>query len=176
MKLSREKIKELLSGAGEGARLRDLGFAILCLAIEDPLIAYRIIYNQTEPSGSKEEQKMLKDAKIESLMKSVGEIIFPTSAAGGKKRGKNDELDQDEIRERLMRELSVLTDIRDNKSDELDAKDYASISGRIADILVKLKDKFGAVDKARDQRIVVLHKYNDICPYCHREIEINREG
>lgn len=171
MKLDKESIKRIVADAGDGARLKDLGYAILCLAVEDPVVAYRMIYNQAEPIDSKAPDKKLKSACISKMTSEVQPILFPAKA---KKGTRKDELDQDEIRERLMSELKVLTDIRDNKSDELDAKDYASISGRIADILVKLKEKFGAVDRSNDQRVVVLQKYNDICPYCHREISVKR--
>ena len=52
---------------------------------------------------------------------------------------------------------------------EVRGKEMATVVGRIADIRVKLTDKYGATQKEDNHRVVVISKYSSVCPYCHKE-------
>ena len=50
---------------------------------------------------------------------------------------------------------------------EIEAKDALKIE---ADLRVKLNDKFSVTEDVKDQVVYTFEKYNDICPYCSREV------
>jgi hypothetical protein len=53
------------------------------------------------------------------------------------------------------------------ENEEIDKKDGLKI---LADLSVKLNDKFNVADNTKNQVVIVNQKFNDVCPYCNREI------
>ena len=74
----------------------------------------------------------------------------------------------------MENDLRDIEDFINTNKDMLEPKEMAALIGRKSDIRVKLAEKFGTSDKSEENRVVVIAKYNDICPYCHREISIKK--
>jgi hypothetical protein len=50
---------------------------------------------------------------------------------------------------------------------EVDKKDGLKI---LADLSVKLNDRFSVQAEVKDQIVIVEQKYNDVCEYCQHEV------
>lgn len=79
-------------------------------------------------------------------------------------------LTYDELKAGLESDLRALIALRDNPDTNLSTAEQVQITKQIADIRVKLTEKFGTTEQSGEQRVVVLTKFDSICPYCGREI------
>lgn len=177
--LDKNAIKRIIAkmqDTGYNVCLRDIAYVLLCLHINDKPLAYLAAF------GENIDAKGIADYSESDRMYTLSTLMKAETEKGSEvKQDLDDTEDEDklpdsmsydEVKAGLEDDLRRLIAIRDNMGETADPKEAATIAGRIADIRMKLVERFGTQSKSEEGRIVVLQKFNDICPYCHREIAV----
>lgn len=153
--LSNEKIAEIIErckGKGLIVRVRDIAYVVLCSVFEDNEVAYKTLfgeYDSVDNYDNKDEIIELKKIIKSVTTKTHEDITFEENKAYMLKLKKDTEA-----------AMAV---------GEIDKKDGLKI---LADLSVKLNDKFSVNEEVKDQMVVVNTKYNTVCPYCRHETYI----
>lgn len=153
----------------ENARARDVMFVANKLIFDyESVFLYKSIINSsaTEDEVCKYESSDL----IRFIEREVASLKLK------KYSSYNNSISFDENRQGLEEELNNLLEIRKKTSDGFDApldiKDQLALSKGIADIRVKLNDKFGSNEKEINRVVSVHTKNNFICPINNKECYI----
>lgn len=179
--LDKDAVRRIIAGMqdnGYKACLRDIAYVLLCMHIGDRQLAYLAAFGENMDSGKvadySEADRMYTLSKL--IREEIGKAYEVKQNPDDRKDedGKPDGMSYDEVKAGLEDDLRRLIAIRDNMKDDADPREAATIAGRIADIRMKLVERFGTQSKSEEGRIVVLQKFNDICPYCHREIAVRK--
>ena len=163
----REIVNEL-RGRGLDAGLRDVTFAIMNKMFGDQAFAFRCAFG--DPPYKAEPEEYFKCEKVKSVREAL-EKFFPS--------GEEEQqlVTFDELKKGLIDDMNALILLRDQQTDDgkstLEPKEMAQVVARIADIRVKLTEKFNTTQRVLEQRVVVENKYNGICPYCRHEISVD---
>lgn len=132
---------------------KDIAFAILCDALEDKTLAYRLAYRKSD----KDAANFYETPRFKKLLDTlepfgIGNI---DSNAITKEENKNELL-------KMLDKIQVEVD-RGN----LDMKDALKMQ---TDIRVKLNDKFEMEESQKQKRIIVVpSKHDVVCPHTQRE-------
>lgn len=142
-----------MSENGYAITVRDISFLLLCRSYDDATVAYKSIFgdcSETELGVYTKSKSMvaLKKLLTEEFGWDKDDITFEENKAYMLKLKKDTE--------KAMEDGTI------------EAKDGLKI---LADISVKLNDKFGAKEEMKDQMVEVVVKYNEICS-CGREIYV----
>lgn len=173
-KISIEDFNKILSDAkkmGHSLRMSDIFYTFELQRFESKNIVYTVLFGK----GSKQEEIDNYDNsnKIKFLKKYIN-VNYPISSSDRNeqlKRGRKKKVVEDheditfEENKAYMLKLKKETEEAIKKG-EIEKKDGLKI---LADLSVKLNDKFAVSEKQDEQRIIVYKKYNDIC-VCGREI------
>ena len=154
--LSDNKIKEIIDyckNHGFDVRVRDIAYSLLTMEMENARIAYQCIFGSTATES--EADSYAQSERILFLNKKVLE----ESAAG-------ENITFEENKAYMLR-LKRMTEA-EMAAGQIDKKDAIKI---LAEISVKLNDKFAVAEETRDQIVMVNVKYNSICK-CGRELYI----
>lgn len=160
--ITNEKINEIIAScreAGYEVRVRDISFVLLCRFFQDREIPYRTLIDN---SGQSDEAKIAayadseRIAYISSLLSQEVKQAMPSSSPISFNENFQEML---EVRQRTKEALAA---------GRMEEKDGLKI---LADISVKLNDKFGVNDATSQQVVIVDAKYNSICQ-CGRELYI----
>lgn len=170
-KLKTEQVKgiiDALRGAGLSVGLRDVTYAVLSeIGFSERALAFRAVFGDSPEVPLDEYGALEKSVRTASA---VREALYSGSGSRG------EEITFDELKSGLIDDLRALEKLRDSVDGDgnpvLDAKEMAAVVARITDIRVKLTEKFNTTETVVEQRVEVLQKYSDICPYCHREISL----
>ena len=183
MKLTSAEIRLVVSDArkrGFDAGLRDVSFAILSNYMEEPAYAYRAIFGDNPEVSYQDYMHAGKTVFIRDTMSVYlddDEEDVGLKAPDDEKKTEERSMSFDEIKAGLEEDLKSLIALRDQVDDDgksmLEPKEMATVVGRIADIRTKLVERFGSSEKKEEQRVIVLQKFNDICPYCGHEVAID---
>lgn len=173
MLLNIDQVKGLLSELKEGrydVGLRDLSYVILCRSFADHQLAFRALFHDQPDLPFELYDRSDKVNAITSFL----EDNYPDDApVASQPAGKEEAISFDDLKQGLIDDMKSLEALRDMKDEEgnptLEPKEMATVVGRIADIRVKLTDKYGATQKEDNHRVVVISKYSSVCPYCHKE-------
>lgn len=151
-----------LADDGFNVTPREIALAMLCHVMDCGEVAYALLYGGT----AEDMDAMFSSPEYEAV------DAYYTKMFGA------DALSYDEVKRGLERDIVQMQDfIKDNqKTGALEPRDIAALMGRISDMRVKLVDKFGTAEKSEEHKIVVLNKFNDICPWCGREISVPKEN
>ena len=163
MELTIEKVGEILTRAnsnGLNLKVRDISYVLLTRYFEDKSYAYRVCFGadanysdkaikeHEDSEGYKFLKAILNDVReVETAPRYAEDITFEENKAYMLKLKK----DTEEAMDR----------------GELEAKDGLKI---LADLSVKLNDKFSVQAEVKDQMVFVNAKYNDVCEYCQHEV------
>lgn len=153
--LSNEKIAEIIDkckSKGLIVRVRDIAYVVLCSVFDDNEVAYKTLfgeYDSVDKYDNKDEIVELKKIIKSVTAKTHEDITFEENKAYMLKLKKDTE-----------NAMAV---------GEIDKKDGLKI---LADLSVKLNDKFSVNEEVKDQMVVVNTKYNAVCPYCQHETYI----
>ena len=173
MKIGIEEIKKIVSDGktmGYSLRTADI-FYIFAVQIFNE----KILYEQLFGGGSEEEITSYNSSDKIKFLKKYINSNYPSIYSG-----KNEQPNR--VRQKKTSTEHEDITFEENKAYMLKLKketEEAIINGEIekkdglkilADLSVKLNDKFAVSEKQDEQRIVVLSKYNDTCPYCRHEI------
>ena len=159
--MDNEQIKgtiEHFKESGETIRVRDIAYTLLSKMFADNKTAYQCLFG-TEGYDDYADDEMR--SKLEQYMSDEGYIksISTDADTGGITFEQN------------RREMEILLEKTQQAMDDglVDPKDALKI---MADIRVKLNDKFKVESKQQARYIVVQKRYNNVCPHCNREIYI----
>lgn len=153
--LSNEKIAEIIDkckSKGLIVRVRDIAYVVLCSVFDDNEVAYKTLfgeYDSVDKYDNKDEIIELKKIIKSVTAKTHEDITFEENKAYMLKLKKDTE-----------NAMAI---------GEIDKKDGLKI---LADLSVKLNDKFSVNEEVKDQMVVVNTKYNAVCPYCQHETYI----
>lgn len=173
------KIMEDARMRGFEPRIRDIAYAVLRAKFEDSTIAYAVVFEQSKSDKAVVDydkqpmiqylvRQMIKDNHAEDVPK-IEEQMAEIEATQNAAQGADITFEENKAAmvELISRTETALED------GTIDVDKGLKI---IADLRVKLNDKFGATDKAAAQYIFVKPKYNMICPHTHRECwQIDKE-
>ena len=173
MKIGTDEIKKIISDGktmGYSLRVADI-FYIFALQIFNE----KILYEQLFGNGSDEDLKLYGSSdKIKFLKKYIG-ANYPSIDSYGSQQEKKlkpkkqtvkyEDITFEENKAYMLKLKKDTEEAMENG--DIEKKDGLKI---LADLSVKLNDKFAVSEKQDEQRIVVLSKYNDTCPYCRHEI------
>lgn len=153
-----KKTIEHFKESGETIRVRDIAYTLLSKMFADNKTAYQCLFG-TEGYDDYADDEMR--GKLEQYMSDEGYIksISTDADTGGITFEQN------------RREMEILLEKTQQAMDDglVDPKDALKI---MADIRVKLNDKFKVESKQQARYIVVQKRYNNVCPHCNREIYI----
>ena len=143
---------------GDTIRVRDIAYTLLSKMFADSKTAYQCLFG-TEGYDDYAEDEIR--SKLEQYMSDEGYIrsVSTDADTGGITFEQN------------RREMEILLEKTQQAMDDglVDPKDALKI---MADIRVKLNDKFKVESKQQARYIVVQKRYNNVCPHCNREIYI----
>lgn len=175
MELTPQQVKDIVLGLrdrGMDVVLRDVSFVVLASVYGDESLAFRAIFGG---SPDVDEESYLALPKLLEVRKAVlaAQPERPAESSG-------DAVSFDDLKEGLIADMRALEELRDLKDDEgrsaLDAKELATVVARIADIRVKLTEKFNTTERVVEQRVVVNQKFNSVCSWCGHEIAIGPQN
>ena len=132
--------------------VRDIAYVVLCSVFDDNEVAYKTLfgeYDSVDKYDNKDEIIELKKIIKTVTTKTHEDITFEENKAYMLKLKKDTE-----------NAMAI---------GEIDKKDGLKI---LADLSVKLNDKFSVNEEVKDQMVVVNTKYNAVCPYCQHETYI----
>lgn len=159
--MDNEQIKKTIEhfkDIGETIRVRDIAYTLLSKMFADSKTAYQCLFG-TEGYDDYADDEMR--GKLEQYMSDEGYIrsVSTDADTGGITFEQN------------RREMEILLEKTQQAMDDglVDPKDGLKI---MADIRVKLNDKFKVESKQQARYIVVQKRYNNVCPHCNREIYI----
>lgn len=155
-------IKQIIQDCGNAGfevKVRDVAFVFLTEHFEDTAVAAKAVYGE-EAAKNNDAIQFLK-----SYMEKKKYIGLKNAAKSGDKTA--DALSFEENKAEMV-SLIAQTEAA-MKSGDVEMKDGLKI---IADLRVKLNDKFKVVDDSKDSLVVVETKYNDVCEYCGHEISV----
>ena len=154
--MTNEEIKEVIEyfrKQGTQVRVRDIAYVLLSKMFENSVTAYQCLFGNV---GFDEYNDAKERREIESYLRLQGYLRTESSS-------------QDELSfEQNKREMQGLIE-RFEQGMENGTIDPAVGLAKIADIRVKLNDKFNIQEEQQERVIQVLRKYNAVCD-CGREI------
>jgi hypothetical protein len=159
--MDNEQIKKTIEhfkDIGYTIRVRDIAYTLLSKMFADSKTAYQCLFG-TDGYDDYADDEMR--SKLEQYMSDEGYIrsVSTDADTGGITFEQN------------RREMEILLEKTQQAMDDglVDPKDALKI---MADIRVKLNDKFKVESKQQARYIVVQKRYNNVCPHCNREIYI----
>lgn len=158
--VNERKISEIIShcgNAGYQIRVRDIAYAFLLKHISDKTIAYKCVFGQ--PDSEKEVDSYHNSTEISYLRSYIDYNVEPKQEKKKGKKGKDDDLISFEENRAAMVDLLTKTQVAMDNG-EIEPKDGLKI---LADLRVKLNDKFNVNEVVKDQLVIVEPKYNMIC-------------
>lgn len=159
--ISNEDLNKIIEKAqkdGYFIKVRDISYVILRNCFEDYSVAYISLYGGMDKD---EIEKYENSKEIAYLKKVVSKYIHKRKGA------KEGDITFEENKAYM---LKLKADTEKAMADgEIETKDGLKI---LADISVKLNDKFAVSDMTKEQLIFVNIKYNSICDKCGAELYI----
>ncbi len=166
-KLDVKKIIEDCSASGYEIRVKDIAYCLLKSQIDEIDIVYNCIFNKcTDMNVISNYDKNKRIRFLERYIKanySSNVDTVPQNETQDEELLEN--ISFEENKAALVRRLNEI--VKWEKNGDLSKERAAKLEIEIRKII---NDKFGVTDKSEEQKIVVLSKYNDICPYCRHEI------
>lgn len=155
-------IKKIIQDCGEAGfevKVRDVAFIILSEYFEDSTVAAKAVYGEDAT----------KDNEAIPFLKTYMEKKYLGAKKGNSAIG-NPAADDLSFEQNKAAMVKLIDSTEKAMLDgEIEKKDGLKI---IADLRVKLNDKFKVVDESKDSLVVVESKYNDVCEYCGHEIAV----
>ena len=163
MELTIEKVGEILTRASENGlnlKVRDISYILLTRYFEDKSYAYRVCFgadSDYSPDAIQKHEESEGYKFLKTILNDVREGGFMTRYA--------EDITFEENKAYMLKLKKDTEDAMDRG--ELEAKDGLKI---LADLSVKLNDKFSVQAEVKDQMVQVNMKYNDVCEFCSHEV------
>ena len=168
MNISIEDIKKIIEDAskkGFKIGVRDIAFVVLLDAFENEDIAYKCLFG-SESGFMQEYASVYARTGAVEYIKDYIDILSTNNGA----RSKKQDVDDITFDENKSYMITLKKDTEEAMANgEIEKKDALKI---LADISVKLNDKFNVKDANEDRQVVIVqNKFNAICE-CGREIYV----
>lgn len=168
MNISIEDIKKIIEDAskkGFKIGVRDIAFVVLLDAFENEDIAYKCLFG-SESGFMQEYASVYAHTGAVEYIKDYIDIL----SANNGSRSKKQDIDDITFDENKAYMIKLKKDTEEAMANgEIEKKDALKI---LADISVKLNDKFNVKDANEDRQVVIVqNKFNAICE-CGREIYV----
>lgn len=163
--ISTEQIKQTIADckkAGHTVSVRDISYVILATHFEDGLVAYKSIFGNDYDYNQEYWNTYDQTASIEYLRSYVEMTLLNNK----KVKNLSDDISFEENKAYMLKLKKDTEEAIQNG--ELEKKDGLKI---LADLSVKLNDKFRINQEEREQMVIVSPKYNTLCK-CGRELYI----
>lgn len=167
--LTNEQIKSITEGCakkGYSVNVRDIAFIILSNEFDDLSVAYKAIFGSEPDFDISYAYAYNETGSIKYLRTCVDDYTTNVNQRRKKRDSNYDDISFEENKAYLLKLKKDTEKAMENE--EIEVKDGLKI---LADITVKLNDKFAVQDNSTEQMVVVNCKYNAICE-CGREIYI----
>lgn len=166
--INNDVLNQILNEAkseGIDAKVRDVCFALLSQHIEDKVIVFRCLFDSESKMPESQAEYYIKSKKVKCLEKIIKPHVKNVVEKPSSKKTKENSISFDE---NLAYMLNIKKETEEAmRSGEMDKKDALKI---LADITVKLNDKFNVNEEVKEQMVVVAPKYDHICPVCSTEV------
>ncbi|MGN0930041.1 MAG: hypothetical protein ACI4N3_05360 [Alphaproteobacteria bacterium] len=166
--LTNEQLKNITEECAEkgySVTVRDIAFIVLSNEFDDISVAYKAIFGSEPDFNISYATTYNETSSIKYLRSCINDNTFDIGQI--KKKDSNyDDISFEENKAYLLK-LKKDTE-RAMEKEEIEVKDGLKI---LADITVKLNDKFAVQDNSAEQMVIVNCKYNSVCE-CGREIYI----
>lgn len=168
MNISIEDIKKIIEGAskkGFKIGVRDIAFVVLLDTFEDEDIAYKCLFGSESGFMQEYASVYARTGAVEYIKDYIN--ILSTNNGSRSKKQDVDDITFDENKSYMIKLKKDTEEAMANG--EIEKKDALKI---LADISVKLNDKFNVKDANEDRQVVIVqNKFNAICE-CGREIYV----
>lgn len=168
MNISIEDIKKIIEGAskkGFKIGVRDIAFVVLLDTFEDEDIAYKCLFGSESGFMQEYASVYARTGAVEYIKDYIN--ILSTNNGSRSKKQNVDDITFDENKSYMIKLKKDTEEAMANG--EIEKKDALKI---LADISVKLNDKFNVKDANEDRQVVIVqNKFNAICE-CGREIYV----
>lgn len=163
MELTIEKVGEILTRASENGlnlKVRDMSYILLTRYFEDKSYAYRVCFGADADYSAKAIKEYEESEGYKFLKTALNEV-----REGGFVSRYAEDITFEENKAYMLKLKKDTEEAMDRG--ELEAKDGLKI---LADLSVKLNDKFSVQAEVKDQMVFVNAKYDDVCEYCQHEV------
>ena len=159
------KILSDAKAAGHDVKVRDVCFVFLCRFLDDKVTAFRSLFDK---DGKMHESQISNYIKSEKILY-LEETLKGIELKGSKQKRRKVEGEDITFDENLAYMLKLKKETEEAMNDgKIDKKDALKI---LADITVKLNDKFNISEEHKEQMVIVNCKYNAVCE-CGKELYI----
>lgn len=162
--ISNEQIKRAIEDcarANHTISVRDISYVLLSMHLDDSLVAYKCIFGN-DYDYNQDYHTTYDQTSTMTYLKSYVEFTLLNDK--GKKK-KNEDISFEENKAYMLG-LKKQTE-EAMAAGEIDKKDGLKI---LADLSVKLNDKFNVSDSSQEQYVHVFAKYDAVCSRCGAEI------
>lgn len=169
MKIGVSEINNIIEhckSMGYSLRVGDIVYIFALQGFKDKKVVYNALFGVGATAAEVEEYDSSK--KMKALSRYLKSKYFKGIPTDDKKEYRD--ISFDENKEALIKLLDKIQSMAANG--EIEKKDAVKLE---TDIRTKLNDKFAVSDKQDDSKVVVLNKYNDVCPYCHHEVRVKTD-
>lgn len=162
--ISNEQIKRTIEDcakANHTVSVRDISYVLLCMHFDDSLVAYKCIFGN-DYDYNQEYHATYDQTATMAYLKTYVEFTLLNDK---KKKTKTEDISFEENKAYMLG-LKKQTE-EAMAAGEIDKKDGLKI---LADLSVKLNDKFNVSDSSQEQYVHVFAKYDAVCSRCGAEI------
>ena len=164
--LSEYRIKEIIEDCkskGFDIKVRDISFMLLSMHMPED-IAYKSVFYSDETNF----EEYNSSSRV-VFLKSYWRFNVTDELTSNVQETKGITYDENKAAmERLIRDLTDSI----NRDDYADEKSKITAQKTVADLRIKLSEKFNISDGNKEHVVQVEHKYNDVCKYCNHEISV----
>ena len=162
--ISNEQIKKAIEDcarANHTISVRDISYVLLSMQFDDSLVAYKCIFGN-DYDYNQDYHATYDQTSTMTYLKSYVEFTLLNDK---KKKTKTEDISFEENKAYMLG-LKKQTE-EAMQAGEIDKKDGLKI---LADLSVKLNDKFNVSDSSQEQYVHVFAKYDAVCSRCGAEI------
>ena len=162
--ISNEQIKRAIEDcarANHTISVRDISYVLLSMQFDDSLVAYKCIFGN-DYDYNQDYHNTYDQTSTMTYLKSYVEFTLLNDK---KKKTKTEDISFEENKAYMLG-LKKQTE-EAMAAGEIDKKDGLKI---LADLSVKLNDKFNVSDSSQEQYVHVFAKYDEVCSRCGAEI------
>ena len=162
--ISNEQIKRAIEDcarANHTISVRDISYVLLSMQFDDPLVAYKCVFGN-DYDYNQDYHATYDQTSTMTYLKSYVEYTLLNNKA---KKKKTEDISFEENKAYML-SLKKQTE-EAMAAGEIDKKDGLKI---LADLSVKLNDKFNVSDSSQEQYVHVFAKYDAVCSRCGAEI------
>lgn len=173
MKTFLDNIIDAAKKRGFEVRIRDIAYALLRVRFDDAFIAHSVVFGTPNDDSIKSYESLdnvkfliewfEEDFSEKTTEKDVVELNID-AIINGSSKGKEDDITFEENKAAIIELIARTEEALADGRIELDKGLKI-----IADLRVKLNDKFKVEERRKEQYIIVQPKHNKICPHTRKE-------